>query len=89
MLANRLKKVLPHIISESQSTFQSNKAISDNILMAFETLHHMKRKRTGKMGHMALKSDMSKAYDRLEWMTGWNGGSFKGSWRRWALIPSE
>ena len=42
VLANRLKKVLPHIISESQSAFQSDKAISDNILVAFETLHHMK-----------------------------------------------
>ena len=68
VLANRLKKVLPYIISESQSTFQSDKAIFDNILVAFEKLHHMKRKRTGKMGHMALKLDMSKAYDWLEWV---------------------
>ena len=60
--------MLPHIISESQSAFQSDKAISDNILVAFETLHHMKRKRTGKVGHLALKLDMSKAYDRLEWV---------------------
>ena len=68
VLANRLKKVLPHIISESQSAFQSDKAISDNILVAFETLHHMKMKKSGKMGYMALKLDMSKVYDRLEWV---------------------
>ena len=68
VLANKLKKVLPHIISESQSTFQSDKAISDNILVAFETLHHMKMKKTRKVGHMALKLDMSKACDRLEWI---------------------
>lgn len=37
VLANRLRKVLPYIISESQSAFQSNKAISDNILVAFES----------------------------------------------------
>ncbi|KAL0004665.1 hypothetical protein SO802_012226 [Lithocarpus litseifolius] len=68
VLANRLKKFLPHIISESQSAFQSDKAISDNILVAFETLHHMKRKKGGKSGHLALKLDISKAYDRLEWV---------------------
>ena len=68
VLTNRLKKVLPHIISESQRAFQSNKAISDNILVAFETLHHMKHKKGGKVGHLALKLDISKAYDRLEWM---------------------
>ena len=68
MLANRLKSLLPHVISESQSAFQSDKAISDNILVAFETLHHMKTKKTGKVGFMALKLDMSKAYDRVEWI---------------------
>ena len=68
VLANRLKKILPHVISDSQSAFQSDKAISDNILVAFETLHNMKRKRSGKMGHMTLKLDMSKAYDRLKWV---------------------
>ena len=68
VLANRLKKALPHIISESQSAFQSDKAISDNILVAFETLHHMKQKKGGRVGHLALKLDISKAYDRLEWV---------------------
>ena len=67
VLANRLKNILPHVISESQSAFQSDKAISDNILVAFELLHHMKRRKSGKIGHMALKLDMSKAYNRLEW----------------------
>ena len=68
VLANRLKSVLPIVISESQSAFQSDKAISDNILVAFETLHHMKNKKTGKEGYMAMKLDMSKAYDRVEWI---------------------
>ena len=61
VLANRLKKVLPHIIFESQIAFQSDKAISDNILVAFETLHHMKRRNSRKMSHMVLKLDMSKS----------------------------
>lgn len=68
VLANKLKRVLPLIISESQNAFQSDKTISNNILFAFESLHHMKMKKTGKVGHMALKLDISKAYDRLEWV---------------------
>lgn len=68
VLANRLKKVLPHIISKSQSAFQLDKEILDNILVAFETPHHMKMKKTRKVGHMALKLDMSKACGKLEWI---------------------
>lgn len=52
-IANRLKKLLPKLVLESQSAFMSDRLISDNILVAFKTLHH-------------LKLDMSKAYDRVE-----------------------
>ena len=67
VLANRLKKSLPQIVLESQSAFVPGRLITDNILVAFETLHHMHHQRTGKFGSMALKLDMSKAYDRVEW----------------------
>ena len=67
VLANRLKNILPCIISESQSAFQSSKAISDNILVAFETLRHMKNQKSKKTGFMPMKLDMNKAYDRVEW----------------------
>lgn len=41
--------------------------ITDNILAAYETLHTMHSKMYGKSGFMAIKIDMSNAYDRLEW----------------------
>ena len=65
MLANRLKNLLPHVVSKSQSAIQYDKTISDNILVAFEMLHHMKIKKRGNEEFMAMKLDMSKAYDRV------------------------
>ena len=67
VIANKLKRILPNLISDSQSAFQSDKAISNNILVAFETLHHMKIQKAKSSRFMALKLDMSKAYDRVEW----------------------
>ena len=66
-IANRLKKILPKLVLKTQSAFMSDRLITDNILIAFETLHHLKNKRKGKMEFMALKLDMSKAYDKVEW----------------------
>lgn len=42
VLANRLKKFLPSIITEHHSAFAKDRLITDNILIAFETFHCMK-----------------------------------------------
>ena len=67
VLANRLKKILPQIVSDSQSAFVPSRLITDNVLVAFETLNHMHNNKLGREGAMALKLDMSKAYNRVEW----------------------
>ena len=55
VLANRLKPLLPHLISETQGAFLSERIITDNILIAHENLHYLKEKRIGKLGFMMLK----------------------------------
>ena len=66
VIANKLKTILPTIITEHQSAFVKDRLISDNVLMDFETLHCMKHHNSKKTSYMALKLDMSKAYDRVE-----------------------
>jgi hypothetical protein len=67
VVANRLKKVLPQIISLYQNAFFPGRLITDNILVAFEALRSMNVRKKGKEGYMALKLDMSKTYDRMKW----------------------
>lgn len=68
MIANRMNLILPEIISHNQSAFTPGSLIMDNTLVAFETFHYMQSARSGKRGCMAVKLDMSKAYDRVEWV---------------------
>ncbi|XP_062020933.1 uncharacterized protein LOC133737384 [Rosa rugosa] len=67
VLANRLKVILPQIISPLQSAFVPGRLISDNSSVATEITHFMKKLRTQAEGFFSLKLDISKAYDRLEW----------------------
>ncbi|MCI14768.1 ribonuclease H protein, partial [Trifolium medium] len=67
VIANRLKHTLNDVIDIEQSAFVKGRLITDNALIAMECFHWLKKKRKGKKGVMALKLDMSKAYDRIEW----------------------
>ena len=67
VLANYLKKFLLSIITEHQLAFTKDRLISDNILVAFETLHRLQRYKFGSNGYMTVKLDTSKVYDRVEW----------------------
>ncbi|XP_059630124.1 uncharacterized protein LOC132273112 [Cornus florida] len=67
VIANNLKKLLPFLISENQTAFVLGRLLHDNAMLAHELLHAMKTK--SRFGHFALKLDMSKAFDRVDWMS--------------------
>jgi hypothetical protein len=64
VIANRLKPLLPILISKEQSGFVEGRKILDNIIQAHEIIHTLKsRKKVG----MIIQLDFAKAYDKLSW----------------------
>ena len=68
VITNKLKDILHVVAHETQSAFVLGRLITDNILIAFEHFQFMRKKSKGIRGFMALKLDMSKAYDIIEWV---------------------
>lgn len=56
------------IISENQNAFVPARAIQDNIIITHKILHAMKKRKKGKESLMAIKVDIAKAYDHVEWL---------------------
>ena len=65
VIANRLKSVLPSIISKSQSAFIKGRSISDNILLAQELMRNYHR--GDAQPRSAIKVDFRKAFDTVNW----------------------
>ncbi|KAL4375950.1 hypothetical protein GQ457_02G034330 [Hibiscus cannabinus] len=66
-LLNRMKPYLHLCISKNQSAFLKGHLISDNILIAHELIHYLSSSKNGPNKGAALKLDMEKAFDRVEW----------------------
>ena len=66
ILANRLKTMLPKIISPLQLAFVPSRNIQDNTILAHKLLYSFKNKK-GKRGFMFLNLDIKKAFDKMEW----------------------
>jgi hypothetical protein len=89
LLANRLKGCLEKCVSEEQSAFIEGRSILDNALIAIEVIHALKRKPRGVNGELALKIDISKAYDKVDW--GFLRGmlerlGFANKWIHWMML---
>lgn len=66
IIVNRLKPILNQLISHNQGAFAPGRSIHDNILISHELFCSFKNKK-GKLGQMAVKLDLEKAYGFLDW----------------------
>lgn len=67
LLSERMKPVMPVLISDTQGAFVSDRLIYDNIIVAHEMVHGPRTNNSVNDKFMAIKTDMSKAYNRVEW----------------------
>eukprot|EP00253_Pinus_taeda_P022169 PITA_22169 len=90
VIANRMKSILPGIISEEQSGYVEGRQILDNILLAQEMIHSVhSRKEAG----MLMQLGLSKDYDKVSWRyleAVLEAFGFCRTWIKWilALIKS-
>ena len=66
IIVARLRPYLDKLISPLQAAFVPGRKGINNAIIAQEIIHTLSKKR-GKVGYMALKIDLEKAYDKLEW----------------------
>lgn len=67
-LVNRLCPILDEIISPEQSAFVPGRMITDNALVAFECIYSIQQEKKPENSFCAYKLDLSKAYDRVDWI---------------------
>ena len=66
VIVQRLRSLMPKVVSPNQVAFIPGRQIQDNIVVAQEVLHKFKFIK-GKQGYVAWKIDLAKAYDKLQW----------------------
>lgn len=67
VLVNRLKNIIQDLVSPIQNAFVPGRLMSDNCLIAHELVRRIKMQKKGKVFMAALKVDMYKAYDKVDW----------------------
>ena len=66
LLVQQLKPYIAEVINPCQAEFVPGRRTSDNIIIVQEVIRTFKSRR-GRDGHVAIKLDLEKAYDRLDW----------------------
>ena len=66
IIVQRLKPYMAEVINPYQAGFVLGQRTSDNIIIVQEVIRTLISRR-GQTGYVALKLDLEKAYDRLEW----------------------
>ncbi|XP_074314729.1 uncharacterized protein LOC141649964 [Silene latifolia] len=92
-MANRLKLVIPSLISDSQQAFVPDRLMSDGCLIAHEIMHYINKTKKGTNCYSVIKLDMHKAFDRVSWhflMSVLDLFGFPMSWRNliWECIST-
>ncbi|CAN1154621.1 Transposon TX1 uncharacterized 149 kDa protein [Linum perenne] len=67
VIATRIGRILPKLISPSQSAFIKGRLISDNILLAHELVNSYHKKQVPP--RCVIKIDLTKAFDSVCWVT--------------------
>lgn len=67
ILTIRLQPFMDSLIGPEHNAFIKSRLISDNVLIFHELVHSLNLKKSGKRAGMAIKLDISKAYECLEW----------------------
>ncbi|KAL3509836.1 hypothetical protein ACH5RR_029237 [Cinchona calisaya] len=55
------------MIFPPQASFITGRRGSDNTIIVQEAIHKLKKKKNGKLGFCAIKIDLMKTFDKLEW----------------------
>jgi len=85
VIANRLKPLLPTLISEEQTSYVEGRQILNNIIQTHEVVHSLK---SNKQAGMIIQLDLVKAYDKLSWSyirAVIRAYGFDQNWIRWFM----
>ena len=66
IIVARLRSYLGKLISPLQMAFVPERKGIDNVIITQELIHSLSKKK-GKTGYMAIKIDLEKAYNKIEW----------------------